>query len=167
MPQTPPGSGARVPRRRDRLIRERVHDPYQLREKLADPTVCRDCGAMFRRGRWAWTPAPADAHVALCPACHRIQDDYPEGSVALAGEFVKANRDEILGLVRNVESREKREHPLKRIMRISDEDDHIVIETTSAKLAHAIGVALNDAYAGTLDAGFPDEGGLLRVAWTR
>ncbi len=161
------GSGTNTPRRRDRLIRERVHDPYQLREKPSDPTVCRECGAIFRRGRWDWAPAPVDAHVTLCPPSRRIQDHYPEGSVTVAGDFAKANRDEILNLVRKVEIREKKEHPLKRIMGITDEGDHTVIETTSAKLASAIGKALNDAYQGNLEASFPDEGGLLRVTWTR
>ncbi len=167
MSQHSPGSAGRAPRRGDRLIRERVHDPYQVREKLPDPTVCRDCGAMFRRGRWSWGAAPADAHVALCPACHRIQDDYPEGAVTLAGDFASSNREELLALARNVETREKEEHPLKRSMGIRDEEDRIVIETTSAKLAHAIGKALQHAYQGELDSSFPEEAGLQRVAWTR
>ena len=88
MPQTPAGSS---PRRRDRLIRERVHDPYQAREKLPDPTVCRDCGAMYRRGRWIWGSAPADAHVAQCPACHRIQDGYPEGRAEEVRQMLRRN----------------------------------------------------------------------------
>ena len=162
----PPSDRGASPRR-DRLIRERVHGPYQAREKLPDPTVCRDCGAMYRRGRWIWGSAPDDANVALCPACHRIQDGYPEGSVTLSGDFARANREEILGLARNVEAREKEEHPLKRIMGVRDEDDRTVIETTSAKLASAIGKAVHDAYQGELDSAFPEEGGLQRVTWTR
>jgi hypothetical protein len=33
--------------RGDRLIRERIHDPYKMRLKLPDPTLCPDCGAVL------------------------------------------------------------------------------------------------------------------------
>jgi hypothetical protein len=48
-----------IPRqpRRDRLIREHVHDPYKTRLKLPEPTVCPQCGAVFNEGRWHWAPA--------------------------------------------------------------------------------------------------------------
>src|SRR5512134_3712615 len=37
------------PQRRDRLIHERVHDPYKTRLKLVDPSVCPQCGAERER----------------------------------------------------------------------------------------------------------------------
>ena len=36
-------------RRGERMIRERVHDPYKTRLKLPDPTVCPRCGAVFHK----------------------------------------------------------------------------------------------------------------------
>ena len=45
--------------RKDRLIREQIHDPYKTRLKLAEPTVCSQCGAVFLKGRWQWAPRPA------------------------------------------------------------------------------------------------------------
>lgn len=38
----------------DRRIVEHVHDPYKTRLKLAEPTVCPKCGALFHEGRWRW-----------------------------------------------------------------------------------------------------------------
>jgi hypothetical protein len=158
---------AAADRRRDRLIREREHDLYKLRGKLPDPTACPECGAMYRAGRWVWGAPPADAHQTLCPACQRIRDDYPAGFLTLAGVFAQAHRAEILGLARNVEQREKGEHPLKRIMVIRDEGNEILIETTDDGLARNIGDALHRAYEGDLEYQYIDEGNLLRVSWRR
>lgn len=154
--------------RRDRLIREHEHDPYKVRSKLPDPTACPECRAMYRAGRWTWGAPPADAHQALCPACQRVRDDYPGGYVSLAGEFVGAHRDEIIGLARNVEEREKGEHPLKRLMGIEDDEDGgVAITTTDPDLARAIGEAVHRAYEGELDYQYTEEGSVLRVRWER
>jgi hypothetical protein len=47
--------------RRDRLIQEKRHDAYREWEKWPEPTVCKDCGALFRGGHWTWEPAPPEA----------------------------------------------------------------------------------------------------------
>ncbi|MDP1633620.1 MAG: hypothetical protein Q8L69_02915 [Gallionellaceae bacterium] len=35
------------PIRHDRLLQEAVHDSYKNKEKLPQPTVCPDCGAVY------------------------------------------------------------------------------------------------------------------------
>ena len=62
------------PQRRDRLIHERIHDPYKARLKLVDPSVCPQCGAVYESDRWRWGAPPVDAGEQLCQACHRIND---------------------------------------------------------------------------------------------
>ena len=69
------------PQRRDRLIHERIHDPYKARLKLVDPSVCPQCGAVYESDRWRWGAPPVDAGEQLCQACHRINDQYPAGEV--------------------------------------------------------------------------------------
>jgi hypothetical protein len=160
-----PGEGAQP--RRDRLIREQEHDPYKVRGKLPDPSACSDCRAMFRAGRWTWGSPPVDAHVVVCPACQRIRDDYPAGYLTLEGDFPVSHRVEVLGLARNVEEREKREHPLKRLMDIVEDADEIRITTTDSGLARNIGDALEAAYEGELDYQYTKEGSCLRVTWRR
>jgi len=104
--------------RRDELRDELVHDTYKSGKKLAEPSRCPDCGAVYHRGRWTWGETPAGAAAATCPACHRIKDEFPAGRVTLKGEFFAAHRDEIVHLVRNRESKERAEHPLQRIIAI-------------------------------------------------
>ncbi len=161
--QTPPPT----PERRDRLLREHEHDTYKIRAKLPEPTACPECGALYRNGRWTWGKAPSDAHETLCPACHRIRDDYPAGFVTLSGAFPREHREEIVNLARNLEEREKAEHALKRIMAIRDETEDILITTTNPGLARTIGDALQHAYEGELDYQYTEEGNILRVRWKR
>lgn len=155
------------PGRLDRLIQEHEHDTYKVRGKLSDPTACSVCGVLYRDGRWVWGDAPADASPTICPACRRIQDDYPGGFLKLKGAFLQAHREELEGLMRNVEQREKGLRPLKRIMDIVDEDDGVLVTTTDPRLARNIGDALESAYEGELDYQYSDEGNILRVTWTR
>jgi NMD protein affecting ribosome stability and mRNA decay len=157
--------GGTGPRRRDRLIREREHDTYKSRGKLPDPTVCPECQAVFRRGRWRWGTGAFDAPRTTCPACRRIADRYPAGYVELRGHFANARRDEILHLIQNVEAREKSNHPLKRIMDTEERADGIVVTTTDMHLARNIGEALKRACRGTVDYQYTKEGNVLRVTW--
>ncbi len=162
-------SGPQV-QRRDRLIREREHDPYKTRLKLPDPTVCPQCGAVYVSDRWQWMDPklkPRDAHEELCQACRRTNDRYPAGVVTLSGGFVAAHKEEILHLARNVEELEKGEHPLHRIMGIEEEDGSMVITTTDIHLPRRIGEKLADSYEGDLDFAYDEEGYFIRVAWTR
>jgi NMD protein affecting ribosome stability and mRNA decay len=161
------GQGAFPTGRRDRLIRERDHDPYKVGAKLPDPTSCPDCGAVYRAGRWMWGAPAAEAHKERCPACRRIRDDYPAGVLSLSGSFLHEHRDEVLGLARNIEEREREGHALKRIMAIGDEEDAIVITTTESGLARNIGDAIHAAYQGDLDYHYSDGDDLLRVSWKR
>ena len=39
-------------RRRERLLRELDHDSYHSKPKVKEPSVCKECGAVFHRGRW-------------------------------------------------------------------------------------------------------------------
>jgi hypothetical protein len=149
----------------DRVLQSQEADVYGLRGKLPDPTACPDCGSTARAagsGRRA-----RDAHSTACPACRRIADDYPAGIVTLSGSFHVAHREEIEGLVRHVEEREKKEHALKRVMAIREDGDDLVITTTNAHLARGIGEAIHHAYQGELDYVFTERENVLRVQWRR
>lgn len=149
----------------------RIYDeaPARSRGKLPELATCPSCGACYLEGRWTWQAAPVGAYEARCPACERIEADYPDGVVHVSGAFALAHSDEIEGLVRNVEQRERAEHPLKRVMSIEGQEDGLLVKTTDAKLAQSIGRALHKAYGGELeDPGTArDRENLLRVTWTR
>jgi NMD3 family len=153
--------------RQDAQKKALVSDPYALRRKLPDPSACTECRAIYRAGRWAWGAPPADAAEVVCPACKRIADDYPAGVVELRGEYVASHREELERLARNIEERERAEHPLKRIASIKTNGDVLEIATTDPKLARGIGTALRRAHRGTLHAPPTSRENLVRITWTR
>ena len=156
------------PRRPDRLLREQIHDTYRPRGRLKEPTRCPECGAVYHKGRWSWTAeSGGDVAEELCSACRRIADAYPAGEVMVEGAFVPSHKNEILNLVRNVEAVESKEHPMNRIMAINAVDGGLHITTTDVHLPRRIGKALRDAWEGTLDVHFDDEGCFTRIVWNR
>lgn len=153
--------------RRDRMYEEHVQDPYLARGKPPEPTACPDCGAVFHKGRWQWGEAPEKAHAHRCPACQRIHDRVPAAELILEGEFFTAHRDEITHLIRHIETKEKAEHPLERIMEERNEGGHLVISFTSQHLARGAGDAVHHAYQGKLEIRASERDGVLRVTWRR
>lgn len=156
------------PVRRDRLIREKVHDTYKLLGKLSEPTRCPQCGAVYHKGRWSWTASvEAGADEQLCCACHRMNDHYPAGEVTISGAFAIQHKDEILRLAHNIEDVEKSEHPMNRIIDIRDLGDEIQLTTTDVHLPRRIGKAIQDAWDGRLDIHFDKDGYFTSIVWQR
>lgn len=157
------------PKRFDRQIADEHNDPYREKGKLPQPTVCPQCALVFDNGRWQRMAQPlaTTAHRHLCPACRRINDRFPAGYVTLQGEFVDSHRSEIMKLVRNTEVREQGEHPLQRIMEISEDGPGIAVTTTDVHLARRIGEAIGHAYAGDLDITYSPDDYVVRVSWSR
>ena len=88
--------------------------------------------------------------------------------MSIRGTFARAHRDEILALAHNVEEREKDEHPLKRILRIEEREDELLISTTDSHLARGLGAALHHAFQGEVDYGTAAQpGDLVRIHWER
>jgi len=153
--------------RMDRLIKEERHDPYQEKGKLPEPTVCRECGAVYIEGRWSWWEAAAKSHAILCPACQRIKDGFPAGYLEIKGTFFDSHREELDNLIRNIEKHEKAAHPMERIMAISGPEGHTLITTTGIHLARRLGEALHHAYQGELDFTYSDGSKIIRLTWSR
>lgn len=153
--------------RKFQLMDETIHDPYQSKAKLQEPTACPDCDAVYRSGRWKWGLGSGHNHLTRCPACQRIHDKFPAGYVSIKGNYAVAHRDELLSVARNIEAREKAEHPLQRIMNIESVADQIIITTTDIHLARGIGDALHRAHQGELDYHYEPGQYLLRVNWER
>jgi NMD protein affecting ribosome stability and mRNA decay len=155
------------PGRHLELLGETINDPFQETCKLSEPAVCSNCNAVYRDGRWQWITTPIDAYLTRCPACKRISQKIPAGYVTIRGSFAHDHRNEMLSLVHHLETREKTEHPLKRIMWIEYQEDGLTVTTTDIHLAHSIGEALQRAYKGDLDYHFCDAEYKLRVHWQR
>ncbi|GLU31118.1 BCAM0308 family protein [Trinickia caryophylli] len=143
------------------------HDPYALREKLSEPTICRDCGAVYHEGRWQWLARPAQAKETLCMACRRIADALPAGYVYIDGPFAAAHLVEILERIRHHEAHAKREHPMQRIMSVDENGGTTIVSTTDVHLARGIGAALESAFQGSLVMKYSPDEYLVRIYWRR
>jgi NMD protein affecting ribosome stability and mRNA decay len=150
-----------------RAQQDHILDPYQRQQKLEEGTVCPQCGSAFHDGRWQWLRLPQTVAEELCPACRRINDKFPAGTVTLRGAFVREHKDEIVRLARHQEEAEKQEHPLNRIISIDDDAEGITINTTDIHLPRRIGEAVKRTWRGKLATHFEEEGYFVRLDWTR
>jgi hypothetical protein len=164
---TPSSPAGQVPRYGDRPFDSQRHDPYQADAKQAGPAICFDCGAIYSAGRWQWGEPAADAHRTLCPACRRVHDKLPAGTLVLDGPYVPAHRDALLHIVEAEAAHERQEHPLNRTMRIDAHGDRIEVPTTDIHLPQRIGKALERAHGGELTIHYDADAYGVRVHWHR
>jgi hypothetical protein len=150
------------------LLQEQVHDPYHSHVKPREATSCPQCGVRYRNGRWTMPASKVSAFKSqLCPACRRINDDYPAGELILAGSFPSKLQNEIIARIRHVEEAERQEHPLNRIIEIAEREDDVTITTTDIHLPHRIAHALHDAFGGKITTHYDRDGYFTRVLWER
>lgn len=155
------------PRRSGRAQDAALTDPYKRPGKLHEPTVCPQCGAVYRNGRWQWAAPPEGAQEELCQACQRINDNFPAGVVTLSGAFIDEHRDEVMRLIRRQEEIEKPDHPFNRIIGAEQDADAIKVTTTDLHLPRRIGEALKAAFGGVLHFDYDEDGYFVRVNWSR
>jgi hypothetical protein len=105
--------------------------------------------------------------MVVCPACQRIRDDFPAGEIKLRGDFLALHREEIDGLIKNVSEAENAEHPLHRVMDMSEDEGVLLIRTTDVHLPRRIGEALKAAYEGEFEFQYEPDAQGIRAGWTR
>ncbi|MBV2131376.1 ATPase [Pseudomonas sp. MAP12] len=153
---------------KDTLLQPQHHDRDKEHQHLAGTAHCTGCGAYFHAGRWSWQrEAGSHPEDITCPACRRIAENDAAGNVILSGGFVQAHRDDLLHLIRNTEESESKEHPLERLIGISEEDNKVMVATTGTHLANRIGHALEAAYDGEVSYTYTENETHLDVNWQR
>lgn len=162
--------------RKDRLLDEKVQDPYMDRNLYRDPTICPTCNLVFHNKTWHQDTAMLEKYKKLdstdykdCPACRKIKDNYPLGILMIEGKILEdeSKVEELLNLVKHEEEKEMNSNPLARIMKIERLGNGIEIGTTTMGLAKRIGKALYKARQGTLDVVFSEGEKFLRVIWKK
>lgn len=164
---TPGAVASAVPRYYDRSFDDHRHDPYQPRGKWPEPTVCSGCAAVFRGGRWQWGEASDGASATRCPACRRIDERMPAGTVVVEGAFFPGHRQQILDLVRNEAALEEALHPQNRLMSIEETPTQATIACTDIHLPQRIGKALARACQGKTAITYAADEYSVRVVWRR
>jgi len=153
--------------RQDRLIKEKQNDVYFDRHKYSEPTLCTTCNSLYLHGRWTWETTDQSVNKAVCPACKRIIDNYPAGTIEITGSFFKEHEDDLTNLIFNIEKQEKMAHALERIIEITHKRGITIITTTGIHLARRIGEALSRSYKGNLSFRYLDADKGIRVSWER
>jgi NMD protein affecting ribosome stability and mRNA decay len=155
-------------RRSGRAQNPEIEDPYMTGKKLAEPSVCSGCGAVYHKGRWHWPELPdRSATPVLCAACHRIAEKLPAGTLTIGGAYVGIHGDEMMNLVNHQAEQEKKEHPMNRVIGVERSADKIVVTTTDIHLPRRIGRALSKAHHGKLDMNYDEDAYAVRVNWQR
>jgi NMD protein affecting ribosome stability and mRNA decay len=129
--------------------------------------VCSNCGAIYSNGRWSWKEIINTFKETTCPACKRINDNYPAGFVEIKGRFYSEHEKEISNLIMNMEKLERKERPLERIMKFKPEKSKATLTTTGIHIARRIGEALSRSYQGNFSFRYLDGEKIIRVFWDR
>jgi hypothetical protein len=150
-------------------------DMYMPRGASHSVSLCGQCHSVFRNKRWY-----ADQNLyetmkkregtleTVCPACLKIQDNFPGGILTLKGSYVSSHKQELLNLIRNEEERARGFNPLERIMSVHENGSgSMVVSTTNEKLAQRLGRAIKKAFHGEVSYNWSHENKLVRVDWER
>jgi NMD protein affecting ribosome stability and mRNA decay len=144
-------------------VQPKQHDTYKRRTKAADARVCPECSVVYHGGTWFWGAPPlAPVASVLCPACERIRDHYPAGTIRLHGSLLE-HLEEIRGMVANAEDAEKAEHPLERVMEVRESEEGLLIETTGIHIARRITSKLERRFHQEARIRYPEEQHLIFV----
>jgi len=152
----------------------RTDDPYQPPEGQ-EASLCTTCKALYQNKRWFFDEKLAKklagtdkVKEVICPTCRKIKDHYYEGVLTLSGPFFQERQEEILTLLKNEAGKVAGRSVQDRIISITPEgDDKLVVETTTEKLAQALGKAVYRAYKGELDIRWSEMNKFVRVYWRR
>lgn len=155
---------------KDKLFKSAAHDPYRV-QRVEGSAVCPHCSAVYQAGSWTWNcpenTVIHDAQETACPACRRIDDDAPAGTLTLSGHFLEKHRSEIINLIQNTEKKEKAEHALERLMKLTESEQNLVVTTTGIHLANCLGHALEGSFKGKADYRYSGDKYGVSIRWTR
>jgi hypothetical protein len=150
-------------------------DSYLPRGASRKISVCEGCRAVYMNKRW-YAEGDVDetalknpeALKIVCPACHKMRDNFPGGIITLKGGFVIPHKKDLLKLIKNEEERARGLNPLERVMSVKENGyGSLIILTTNEKLAQRLGRAVKKAFHGNVVYRWSHDNKLARVDWER
>ncbi len=146
------------------FIPEWRQDPYQLNQKWREPSVCPDCGAVYKVGRWSWPLYPENGDRRSCPACRRIREGNPAGFLTIKGDSYLKSRKEIEQVIGHFVERERKIHPLRRMIgQVRLADGSRLLTFTEPQLAARVGEAICLTYHGEMKSEYKAGDYLIRM----
>jgi len=153
---------------------ETTEDPYAMQSAPAGEAVCPQCKSVFKDKRWFIDEELAEELLSaenvpklLCPGCRKSLEKYAMGYLYLGGMFFKTHQDEIMKLIQNELEKARGLNPLHQIINMYEEEDQLIIETTTDHLAERFGRAIYRAFKGDLEFKWSKGEKLVRVYWHR
>ncbi len=145
--------------------------PERRTGRLAEPTMCERCGAVFSRRAWRRDHKVTDALLSRavwseCPACKAVGSGEYWGRVVVRGAFAAANDTQIRRRIRNAARQAQLTQPQRRLVSAARDGNVLEILTTSQKLAHRIVHELKKAFHGRARYKWSDDGSLFAI-WER
>jgi len=139
--------------------------------RLAEPTVCERCGAVFSRRAWRRNHKLTVALLGRavwseCPACKQTRSGEYWGRVIVRGTFASENQVAIRRRILNVAEHAQVTQPERRLVSAARDGNVLEVLTTSQKLAHRIVRELKKAFRGRARYEWSDDGSLFAV-WER
>lgn len=136
---------------------------------------CPRCGAIHDGHRWIPEPdqkissglAGKKVEKSNCPGCRRMERGQVEGVVTLKGAFLAKHLGEIKNVINRVEKNRHGRNVTSQVLRSSEENGEIIIETCDGHLAERIGKELHKAFKGNLGMKWQEKDSFVRVMWQR
>jgi hypothetical protein len=146
-------------------------DSYLPRRSPKGIIQCTGCGAFYFKRHWTLNPPsgftnPVHDHPVYCPACVKIHDRFPGGELQLFG-VEAGDRQEMLRILRNEETRARAKNPLEKIMGLQEAEGNWKVQTTTEKLAQRLGRSFKKARGGKLQYKWGHNNKFARVVWER
>lgn len=148
---------------------------HRTTRAMSEPTVCKECGAVYANRRWSATRSPIYKNqnrrpekITVCPACKQASNGEPRGFVHINGAFFVGHPREVKNLLFNEAKRAGEDNPLARILELKEGDGHkLTVTTTTEHLAQRLGHAMEKAFGGEVQYNFSHENKIARVSWQR
>lgn len=105
------------------------------------------------------------AESLLCPACRRIRDRLPAGTLTLRGPYCRTHRAELLAKVRDTVTEQSAVYPLRRLMAVVERPDAVEVLFTDGHLPVIVAEALRQSFAGELEFDPSEPTGVVNVSW--
>lgn len=130
---------------------------------------------MYDGHRWIPEPDEAvrerigdrDLQESRCPGCTRVARKQVDGVVTLEGGFMSAHSDEIKNVISRVAKNRRGRNVNSRVLRMSEDNGRMTIETTDEHLAERIGKEVQKAFKGDLEIQWQEKDNFVRVNWRR